>query len=74
MAIPSYKILKSLAVTYVVVFFAAGMSGAVFAGYLSPGMLKVASWLFLYIGLWFTYIPTAITINTVYEKPILPIR
>jgi hypothetical protein len=73
MAIPSYKIIKSLAFTYVIVFFAAGICGAVFAGYLSPGMLKVASWLFLYIGLWFTYIPTAITINTVYRKAILPI-
>ena len=65
-SIPGYGILKSLTLTYAV-FFAAGICRAVFAGYLHPGMVKIASFLFIYTGLWSTYIPTGVTINGVYE-------
>ena len=74
LAIPAFRILKSLSFTFIVIFFAPGIVGAVTAGYLPLEMLKVAGWLFLYIGIYFTYIPTAITINTIYQKPILPIK
>ena len=74
MAIPAYKIMKSMCFTYVTVFFAVLIVGGVFAEYMPMQMLKVASWIYLYLGLWFTYIPTAITINTIYQNPILPIK
>ncbi len=74
LSIPAFKILKSLGFTFIIIFFAPGMVGAVTAGYLPPQMFKVAGWLFLYIGLYFTYLPTAIIINTVNQKAILPIK
>jgi len=55
-----------------VICAAAMMTGFVFAGILPVSLLLLTRWLFLYIGLWFTYMGASI-INTMFQKTILPI-
>jgi hypothetical protein len=72
-AFPAGKRLWSMMLTFLVIWAAATLTGLVFAGFLPASVMRISCWLFLYIGVWFTYMGTAIMINTVFQKPIFPI-
>lgn len=73
LAFPAGKKLWSMMLTYLAVFVGTMLTGLVLAGFLPASVQLISCFLFVYVGAWFMYMGTAITINTVFQKPILPV-